>query len=234
MPFFDLGYLLFMVPVLLLSIYAQWRVGSAYRKYANVRNAHNLTGVDVARVLMRNEDLSDVGVEMIPGDLTDHYDPAAKVIRLSLGSAQTPSVAAMAVVAHELGHAQQDRVGYAWLQVRAGLVGIANIGSQLGMVLFFIGLVLSTAMRGPFGMGLAWAGVVLLSAAVVFSLVTLPVEFNASARARTMLERNGLMTLDERRGVNEVLDAAALTYVATAAQSVMQLLYWVMTLLGRR
>lgn len=229
--FFDTRYLLFMIPSLLLALYAQWRVSSAYRKYSEVRNLQGLTGADVARVLMRSEGLDYVGVEGIPGNLTDHYDPRNKIMRLSDGSAQTPSVAAMAVVAHELGHAQQDKEGYFWLQLRSGIVGIANIGSQLGTILFFIGLVLAT-MRSNLGINIAWGGVILMSAAVIFTLITLPVELNASARARAMLARNGLVTQQEAAGVSAVLNAAALTYVAAAAQAVMQLLYFVTLLTG--
>src|SRR3954471_1622908 len=196
--FFNFQYLIFMLPALLLALFAQWRVSSTYRKYSQVRNVQGLTGADVARVLMHNEGLGYVSVEMIPGDLTDHYDPRGKVMRLSQGSSQAPSVAAMAVVAHELGHAQQDKEGYFWLQLRTGIVGVANIGSQLGVLLVFIGLMLgATAGRGGFGWPLAWAGVLLMAGAVVFSLVTLPVELNASARARDMLARNGLVTAQE-------------------------------------
>ncbi|HWQ15306.1 MAG TPA: zinc metallopeptidase [Roseiflexaceae bacterium] len=228
--FLDPRYVLFMAPALLLALYAQWRVSSTYRKYSQIRNVQGLTGADVARVLMRSEGLN-IGVELTPGMLTDHYDPREKVIRLSEGSAGVPSVAALAIVAHELGHAQQDKQGYFWLQLRSGIVGVANIGSQLGMLLFFIGLALAAVTRGG-GLGLAWAGVLLMGAAVIFTLVTLPVEFNASARARAMLARNGLVTAQEAAGVNEMLNAAALTYVAGAAQAVMQLLYWVLVLTG--
>jgi hypothetical protein len=226
-------YLVFMVPALLFSLYAQWQVSSTYNKYSRVRSAQGLSGFDVARVLMRNEGLGHVGVEQTGGMLTDHYDPSSKVIRLSEGST-APSVAAMAIVAHELGHAAQDKQGYVWLQVRSGIVGIANIGSQLGMVLFFVGLLMASFVGSGAGLSIAWAGVALMSAAVVFTLVTLPVEFNASARAREMLMRNGLVTREEADGVNAVLNAAALTYVAAAAQAVSQLLYWILTLVGMR
>lgn len=236
--FFSPQYLLFMIPALLLALYAQWRVSSTYKKYAEVRNLQGLTGADVARVLMRNEGLDYVGIESIPGNLTDHYDPRGKVMRLSVGSSQAPSVAAMAVVAHELGHAQQDKEGYFWLQLRSGIVGVANIGSQLGTILFFIGLLLTMMIRNgnQFGLSIAWGGVALMSAAVFFTLVTLPVELNASARARAMLARNGLVTQQEAQGVSAMLNAAALTYVAAAAQAVMQLLYFVtlLTGMGRR
>ncbi|MEN9939161.1 MAG: hypothetical protein RLZZ387_5740 [Chloroflexota bacterium] len=230
-PFLDPRYIMFVGPALLLALYAQWRVSSTYRKYSDIRNAQGLTGADVARVLMRSEGLGHVGVELTPGMLTDHYDPRGKVIRLSEGSAAVPSVAAMAIVAHELGHAVQDKQGYFWLQLRSGIVGVANIGSQLGTVLFFIGIALAAMTRGA-GIGIAWAGVLLMGAAVIFTLVTLPVEFNASARARDMLARNGLLTNQEAAGVSEMLNAAALTYVAGAAQAVMQLLYWITLLTG--
>jgi Zn-dependent membrane protease YugP len=229
--FFNTQYLIFMVPALLLALFAQWKISATYRKYSDIRNAQGLTGADVARVLMRNEGLDYVGVEVIPGNLTDHYDPRTKTMRLSQGSSQAPSVAAMAVVAHELGHAQQDKQGYFWLQLRSGIVGVANVGSNFGIILVFIGLMLG-ATAGRFGWTLAWAGVLLMAGAVVFSLVTLPVELNASARARDMLARNGLVTTQEAQGVSSMLNAAALTYIAAAAQAVMQLLYFVTLLLG--
>ncbi|ABY34917.1 MAG TPA: zinc metallopeptidase [Chloroflexus aurantiacus] len=234
MPFFfDPTYLIFAVPAMLFALWAQFQVQSAFNKWSQVANMRRLNGFDVARVLMRNEGLDHVGVETIPGMLTDHYDPSSKVIRLSQGSLQ-PSVAAMAIVAHELGHAAQDKEGYAWLRVRSGIVGFANIGSQLGTWLFFIGMLLSAAGGRGFGFQLAVVGVILFSAAVAFTLVTLPVEFNASARAREMLQRAGLVTVQEAEGVNAVLNAAALTYVAAAAQAIAQLLYFVTVLMRRR
>ncbi|OAN45298.1 zinc metallopeptidase [Chloroflexus islandicus] len=234
MPFFfDPTYLLFAVPAMLFALWAQFQVQSAFNKWSQVANMRRLNGFDVARILMRNEGLDHVGVETIPGMLTDHYDPASKVIRLSEGSVQ-PSVAAMAIVAHELGHAAQDKEGYAWLRVRSGIVGFANIGSQLGTWLFFIGMLLGAGGGSRFGFQLAVVGVILFSAAVAFTLVTLPVEFNASARAREMLQRAGLVTVEEAAGVNAVLNAAALTYVAAAAQAIAQLLYFVTILMRRR
>ena len=231
--FFNTRYLIFMLPALLLALFAQWKISATYRKYSEIRNTQGLTGADVARVLMRNEGLDYVGVEVIPGNLTDHYDPRTKIMRLSEGSSHEPSVAAMAVVAHELGHAQQDKQGYFWLQLRSGIVGIASVGSNFGIFLVFIGLMLGAAAgRGGLGWGLAWVGVLLMAGAVVFSLVTLPVELNASARARDMLARNGLVTAQEAQGVSSMLNAAALTYIAAAAQAVMQLLYFVTLLAG--
>ena len=237
MPFlFNFQYMIFMLPAIAMALFAQWKVSSTYKKYSQVRNLQGLTGADVARTLMRNEGLEYVQVEMIPGDLTDHYDPRGKVMRLSAGSAQTPSVAAMAVVAHELGHALQDKQGYFWLQLRSGIVGAANIGSSFGTILVFIGLMLGAAAGrgGTIGFTIALAGLVLMSAAVVFSLVTLPVELNASARAREMLMRAGLVTTTEADGVRAMLNAAALTYIAGAAQAVMQLLYFASLILGGR
>lgn len=232
MFFFDPLYLIFALPAFLLAVWAQFRVQSAYYKWSQEPNARRLSGFDVAEILMRNEGLTHVRVERIGGMLTDHYDPHGQVIRLSNGSLQ-PSVAAMAVVAHELGHAAQDREGYVWLRARAGIVGLANIGSSLGTILFFVGLLLSLA-GGRIGYALATLGLILFSAAVAFTLVTLPVEFNASARAREMLQRNGLVTVREMEGVNAVLNAAALTYVAAAAQAIAQLLYFATLLAGRR
>jgi Zn-dependent membrane protease YugP len=232
MFYFDPTYFVFALPAMIFAMWAQWRVKSAFQKWSQVPTAKRVNGMDVAQTLMRNEGLTHVQVEQIGGMLTDHYDPRGKVMRLSQGSLQ-PSVAAAAIVAHELGHAEQDKEGYFWLRARAGIVGIANIGSNLGTMLFFVGLMLGALAGSDFGYGIAIFGVILFSAAVAFTLVTLPVEFNASNRAREMLQRNGLVTAEEQAGVNAVLNAAALTYVAAAAQSVAQLLYFV-TLLGRR
>lgn len=234
--FFDPTWFIFALPAMLFAMWAQWRVKSAFNKWSQVPTAKRVNGMDVARTLMQNEGLSHVQVERIPGMLTDHYDPRGKVMRLSEGSVQ-PSVAAAAIVAHELGHAEQDKEGYFWLRARASIVGIANIGSNLGTLLFFVGMMfgaLSGGGRGQLGYSIAVMGVILFSAAVAFTLVTLPVEFNASARAREMLTRNGLVTAEESAGVNAVLNAAALTYVAAAAQAVAQLLYFISILSRRR
>jgi len=225
-------FLLFSLPAMFLAMYAQWRVQAAYKKYSQVPNAQRLTGSDVARVLMRNEGLDYVSIEHIPGNLTDHYDPRGKVMRLSEGSTTVPSVAALAIVAHELGHAAQDKQGYLWLRLRSGIVGIANIGSQLGSILFFVGIIMAGLARSGLGFQIAVAGVILFAAAVAFTLVTLPVELNASSRAREMLMRNGLVTTEEAAGVSSMLNAAALTYVAAAAQAISQLLYYVFILMG--
>jgi len=231
---FSGSYLLWvLLPSLVLSLYAQWRVKSAYGRWSRVANANGLNGAEVARALMDARGLGHVGVERISGMMTDHYDPRGKVIRLSESSVQ-PSVAAMAIVAHELGHAEQDKTGDAMLNLRAALVPAANLGSGLATWLLVGGFALQS--MGSLGLGsmLAWTGVLLFSAAVLFTLVTLPVEFDASRRAKTWLTELGLATPDEARGVNAVLDAAALTYVAAAAGAVLQLVYWISLLTGRR
>ncbi|RRR74553.1 MAG: zinc metallopeptidase [Candidatus Viridilinea halotolerans] len=225
-------YLILVIPAMLFTMWAQWRVKSSFDKWSKVRSAKNLNGMDVARTLMQNEGLSHVQIERIDGFLTDHYDPRDKVMRLSDGSLQ-PTVAAMAIVAHELGHAAQDREEYFWLRARSSIVGAANIGTNLGSTLFFVGMLLAIFSQ-RLGVGVAILGVVFFSAAVAFTLVTLPVEFNASSRARDMLMRNGLVTVEESNGVNAVLNAAALTYVAAAAQAVAQLLYFISILMRRR
>jgi Zn-dependent membrane protease YugP len=231
--FYDSSYLLWvMLPTALLSMWAQWRVKSAYNKYSKVPNERGLTGLETAQLLMRHQGLEHVEIERIPGMLTDHYDPRSKTMRLSQGSIDKPSVAAMAIVAHELGHAEQDKTGNAMLNLRAALVPAANLGSNLGIWLVIGGVFLSSR-AGSLGMGLAWLGILLFSAAVAFTLVTLPVEFDASRRAKKHLYDAGLVSPTEQRGVSAVLDAAALTYVAAAAAAVINLLYWINVVSGR-
>jgi Zn-dependent membrane protease YugP len=224
--FFDPGYmLLVLLPTALLTGWAQWKVRSAFAKWNAVANERGLSGLDTAQIIMRQANVP-VGVSRVAGDLTDFYDPSDKSIHLSEGSTQRPSVAAMAVVAHEMGHAQQDKTGNPMLNFRASLVPVANIGSQLAPWLIIGGLVLNF-------LALAWVGVLLFGAAVAFSLVTLPVELDASRRARGFLRDFGLVSAREESGVNEVLNAAALTYVAGAATALLNLIYYV-SLVRRR
>ena len=169
--------------------------------------------------------LYHVQIERVPGDLSDHYDPSSKVLRLSDSNYDNYSVAAVGVVAHEVGHAVQDAQNYAPLRWRASLVPVVNIGSTLGYILFFVGLFIIPQ--------LAWLGVAFFSTAAIFALVTLPVEFNASNRALQLLSNNGLVTSDERGQAKAVLDAAALTYVAALAQALSTLLYFLFILMGR-
>lgn len=226
-------FLVLTLPAMFFAMWAQYKVRSTFQKYSQVPNMHRASGTDVAQVLMRSEGLDYLKVHRVGGDLTDFYNPADKSINLSDGSTRTPSVAALAIVAHELGHAVQDREGYFWMRARASIVGIANVGSNLGSMLFFIGLLLGAA-RGGLGWSVALLGTLLFAGAVAFTLVTLPVELDASKRARQMLMRNGLVSAQEADGVSKMLNAAALTYVAAAAQAVSQLLYFVLLLFGGR
>jgi len=227
--FFDPMYLLFAMPALLLAMFAQWKVKSAYDKYTKIRNAKNLTGVQVAQYLMRANGLN-LNVNGTPGNLTDHYDPRDKTLYLSAGVAQTPSVASLAIVAHEVGHAVQDSQGYAPMRLRAYLVAPANVGPWVGYILFIIGIFINIS-------GLVWLGIAFFSMGLVFSLATLPVEFNASQRALAMLRSSALVGPGEVDAAQSVLTAAALTYVAAAAQTLSTLLYYVFIALnlgGRR
>jgi Zn-dependent membrane protease YugP len=220
MLFFDPMYLIFMIPAIILMMITQGYVSSAYKKWSKVMGRSRLTGSQAAQRLISAGGLN-VAVDAIRGNLTDNYDPRQKTLHLSQGVYDSPSVAALAIAAHELGHAMQDRDGYFPLRLRAAMVPAVNIGSYLGWILIFIGLILQQT-------NLAWLGVLVFSGGALFALATLPVELNASARAKALLTTSGLIVgEDERRGVNKVLNAAALTYVAGLVTAVMQLLYFV-------
>lgn len=220
MIFFDPTYMLFMIPAFILMLIAQGYVSGAYRKWSKVMATSHFTGSQAAERLISASGLN-VNVDAIRGNLTDNYDPRQKVLHLSEGVYNSPSVAALAIAAHELGHAMQDRDSYFPLRLRAALVPAVNIGSYLGWILIFIGLILRLT-------NLAWLGVLVFSGGAIFALATLPVELNASARAKALLSTTGMiMGEDERRGVNNVLNAAALTYVAGLVTAVMQLLYFI-------
>ncbi len=224
--FLDPRYLCFMAPAFLIMLLTQWYVNSAYNKWSKVPSYTRLTGAEAAQRLIQAGGLYGVQVEPIQGNLTDNYDPRTKNLRLSQGVYQSSSVAALAIAAHELGHAMQDQQGYLPLRLRAALVPAVNIGSTLGWILILIGLLLGFTQ-------LAWVGVAVFSLGAIFSLATLPVELNASARARRLLTDSGLIIgPDEQRGVSTVLNAAALTYVAALITSVLQLLYWTTVVLG--
>jgi len=220
MLFFDPTYMLFMIPAFILMLIAQGYVNGAYKKWSQVNARSSLTGAQAAERLISAGGLA-VNVDGVRGRLTDNYDPRQKVLHLSEGVYNSPSVAALAIAAHELGHAMQDRDGYFPLRLRAALVPAVNIGSYLGWILIFLGLILRVT-------NLAWLGVLVFSGGAIFALATLPVELNASARAKALLTNTGMVVgEDERRGVNNVLNAAALTYVAGLVAAVMQLLYFV-------
>jgi len=222
----DPTYWIFALPALVLGLIAQAMVQNRYRKYLQVPNTARITGAEAARRLMRTAGLY-LQVEGAPGQLSDHYDPRSKVLRLSQGVAGRASVASVAIVAHEVGHAEQDAQGYLPMRVRSGLVPVVNFTSWMGPILFFVGLLLNWT-------NLAWLGVLAFAGAAVFALVTLPVEINASRRGLRLLEQSGIL-LDsaERRGARKMLNAAALTYVAALAQAVSTLLYYVFILGGR-
>lgn len=229
LPFmFDPLYLIISLPALLLGLWAQFKVQSSFRKYSQMRTWSGMTGAQVARRVLDFNGLHNVQVEPVQGFLSDHYDPRTKVLRLSPGVYQSNSVAAAGVAAHEAGHAIQDREGYFALQVRSAMVPSVQIGSWLGPIIFIIGILMAPAM----GTSLAWVGVLLFAATAVFAIVTLPVEFDASKRAKLALVSQGIVAQQEVRGVNSVLDAAALTYVAGAIQAISTLLYYVMLLTG--
>jgi Zn-dependent membrane protease YugP len=225
--FFDPLFLLFALPGLLLGLFAQARVKRNFNKYAQVRTARNVTGAQVARQLLDAQGLYDVAVEETQGFLSDHYDPRSKVLRLSPDVYRTPSIAAAGVAAHEMGHAMQDAGGYFPLQIRSALVPAAQFGSSFAPWLFIGGMLLNFS-------SLAWVGVIMFAAAVLFTLVTLPVEFDASARAKQLLVSNSILIGDEIEGVNKVLGAAAWTYVAAAVSAIGTLLYYVLLLTGGR
>ncbi len=218
-------YWVFSLPALLLALAAQAWVRGSYRKYLDVPNSRRITGLDAARELMRATGLH-LQLERTRGTLSDHYDPRSGVLRLSEGVARRPSVASVAIVAHEIGHALQDAGEYLPLKIRSGLVPVVNFTSWLGPILFFVGYFFQS-------LELARLGVLAFGGAVVFALVTLPVEINASRRALDLLKRtNILQTEEEKQGARRVLTAAALTYVAALAQAISTLLYYVFILGG--
>jgi Zn-dependent membrane protease YugP len=220
MFFLDPTYLIFMLPAFILMMIAQGYVSGAYRKWSQVMARSRLTGAQVAQRLISASGLS-VDLVGVRGKLTDNYDPRKKVLNLSEGVYNSPSVASLAITAHELGHAMQDRDGYFPLRLRAALVPAVNIGSYLGWILIFIGMIFRQT-------NLSWLGVLVFSGGAIFALATLPVELNASGRAKELLTNTGMIVgEDERKGVSNVLNAAALTYVAALFAAVMQLFYFI-------
>lgn len=230
MFFFDPLYLVFALPALLFGFWAQWRVQLATKRYSQVRNSARFTGAEIAKRILASSGLPNVRIELAQGFLSDHYDPGAKVLRLSHDVYHSESITAAGIAAHEAGHAIQDQSGYLFLRARSLMVPVVQIGSWLGPILFMVGL-FTTAL---FGQTLAWAGLLLFAGTAIFALITLPVEFDASRRAKELLESHGFVFSADMQGVHAVLDAAALTYVAGAAQSISTLLYYVFLLTGLR
>jgi Zn-dependent membrane protease YugP len=223
-------YLLFSLPALILGLWAQAKVKSAYNKYSRIRTYIGLTGAQIARKVLDSNGLQDIRIEQTQGILSDHYDPASKMLRLSEGVYQSNSIAAAGVAAHESGHAIQHREGNAMLKFRTAIVPTVQIGSWIGPIVFMIGLFLNSA----FGDQVATVGLILFSATAVFALVTLPVELDASKKAQVQLVNSGLIMQSEEEGVRKVLGAAAWTYVAGAAQAISTIFYYAFLLFGRR
>jgi Zn-dependent membrane protease YugP len=216
-----------MIPAFVLMGLTSWYVRSSYQKWGKVRVSSGLNGAQAAERLISSGGLYGVRIASTAGELSDHYDPRDKTLYLSQGVYQVPSVAAVAIAAHEMGHAQQDAEGYGPMRLRSFLVPAVNVGSNLGWILIMVGLFLRITE-------LAWLGVIIFSAGALFALATLPVELNASSRAKELLSTTGIVRTDEERsGVNQVLNAAALTYVAGLITAILQLLYFV-SIVGRR
>lgn len=215
--FFWYWSLILLVPALILGVYAQAKVRSSFHKYSAVPSARGLTGAEAARMILDSKGLHDVGVEVGGGHLSDHYDPRSRTLSLSPGVGRSNSLAAMGIAAHEAGHALQHAEGYKPLKIRSSLVPVANIGTNFGFILFFIGLAF---FRSGVIMNI---GIMLYAAAVLFTLVTLPVEFDASRRAMVQLSDRSILVADELAGAKKVLTAAALTYVAAALMAILQL-----------
>ncbi len=233
--FFGWGYLLYVaLPIMALSFLASNWVKRTYARYSQVRNSSGMTGVDVARRILNGAGLNDVSVQVIDGELTDNYDPRTKTLNLSRNVATSSSVAAEAVVAHEIGHAQQDRQGYFAMRMRSGLVPAASIGSQAGPMIVMLGLILSLFTRSDFGYYVALFGLVLFTAVVAFQLLTTPVEINASRRALGLLAENGVIFPEEQEGARRMLRAAAFTYWVALFGAILTLVYYASLVLGSR
>lgn len=220
--FFDLYYLIIVMPFVLISLYASYKVNSTYKRYSRVELVGGISGAEAARMVLREAGLTTVRVEMCKGHLTDHYDPRNDTIYLSESVYHGRNAAACGVAAHEAGHAVQHAEEYVPVRIRTALVPVTNFGSSLGIWLIMIGVILS--FLGEIFVYVAYFGILLFSLTAIFQLVTLPVEFNASRRAMTALHSSGSFTREEEQGARRVLSAAAMTYVAALAVTLAQLL----------
>lgn len=233
---FDPMYLLFLAPALILSLWAQWKVKSTFEKYSNVRTRRGMRGVDAANAILRAAQVEGVTVERAQGYLTDHYHPLKKTLALSEPVYDSTSISAIGVAAHEAGHAIQHKYKYLFLMFRSAWVPVASIGSGIAPILFMVGFALSAWAGSPkWGDLVMQVSIGLFGAFTVFTLVTLPVEFNASSRAVAILKETGIVSnAEEEKGVRDVLWAAGMTYVAAAATALMTLLYYIMRYQGSR
>lgn len=228
---FDPLYLILLAPAMLLALWAQFRVKSAYHRGLQIPAGSRVTGAQAAAMILRRAGVDNVAIEPHQGFLSDHYDPRHKVLRLSPDVYGGRSLAALGIAAHEAGHAIQDQVRYAPLTLRNAIVPLAAFGSNAAFIIFFIGLIMSAA---PLGRMLMWGGVILFGAVVAFQLINLPVEFDASARAKRVLQEMGLVSRDEAPVVSSVLNAAAWTYVAATLTAIMTFLYIFLRAQGQR
>ncbi len=226
----DIYYILLVVPAFLLALWAQVKVKGTYKKMSAVRNSRGLTGAQAASRVLYEHGVTNVQIERVSGTLTDHYDPRSNVIRLSDGVFDSTSVAAVGIACHEAGHAVQYAKGYAPIRVRNAILPVCSIGSKWGIPLAIIGLVIGSMV----GRWLFWAGILLYALVAVFQLVTLPVEFNASRRALQTIDDTGMLAGEEYKGARKVLTAAALTYVASLAVSLANLLRLILRSSSRR
>ena len=235
MPYFygfDWTYFVLVLPCVLLSLWASSSVKSTFNKYSTQYSSRRITGADAARRVLAQNGVGGVRIERVSGNLTDHYDPKSNVIRLSDTVYDSTSTAAIGVAAHEAGHAVQYAQNYAPIKLRAAIIPITNIGSRLAMPLILLGLLLT--FLETFSFALVYLGIACFGLSLVFQLITLPVEFNASRRAMAAIEQGGLLTAEEQRGAKKTLKAAAMTYVAATAVSLAQLLRIIMIFGGRR
>jgi len=220
-------YFLFALPALILGMWAQFKIQSAYKKYSKIATSNGMTGAEVARKILDNKQLEDVKIEQVGGTLSDHYDPTKHILRLSQGVFSSNSIAAAGVAAHESGHAIQHKENYGPLKLRSLMVPTVQIGSWIGPLIFIGGMLLASD-------SMSLIGLLLFSATAIFAVVTIPVEMDASRRAKTLLASSGIAYGNELEGVSQVLDAAALTYVAGAAQAISTLMYYVFLFTGNR
>jgi Zn-dependent membrane protease YugP len=233
MFFYDSTFLCFLLPALILGFIAQALVKSKFNQYSQVRTMRGLTGAQVARQILDTNGLHDVTVEETQGFLSDHYDPRTRTLRLSPDVARVPSVAAVGVAAHESGHALQHSTGYVPLQLRSFMVPAVQFGSWLGPIIIIGGIFLEMLFRlSSLGLAVAWLGVAIYALVAVFSVVTLPVELDASARAKKLLYQYNIVDKQELAGVSSVLNAAAWTYVVAALAALLELARWIFILVG--
>ena len=228
--YYDLSYLIFMLPAILLSLWAQFKVKSAYNKYSKIPNTRGLTGEAAARAVLSAHGVTDVKIEHIRGTMTDHFSPRENIIRLSDGVYAQNSVAAVCIAAHEAGHAVQHAEGYVPNKIRSSLIPVANISSKLAIPIIIVGCLITSAASTA----VIWTGIIAYSLAVLVYLVTLPVEFDASRRALQTIRDTRMLDESEYSGARKVLTAAAMTYVASALTALIQFLRLVMILTGRR